>query len=54
MVTKAAKKVPNTNILPKIDNVDSIQDVDDSDKTCCLCANEIEIWAIGKCKHPST
>lgn len=52
MVTKAAKKVPNTNILPKIDNVDSIQDVDDSDKTCCLCANEIEIWAIGKCKHP--
>lgn len=29
-----------------------IQDVDDNSKICCLCADEIKVWAIGVCKHP--
>lgn len=33
-------------------NVDTIQEVDDQDRTCCLCAEIIKIWAIGECKHP--
>jgi len=33
-------------------NVNAVQDVADQDRTCCICASEIKIWAIGKCEHP--
>ena len=47
------EKIKSEKMVSKTkSNVDKVQDVEDTGKVCCLCANDIRVWAIGNCKHP--
>ena len=33
-------------------NVGDVMDTDGDEGRCCLCMDDITVWAIGSCKHP--